>query len=162
MRASHTDRERAIDVLKAGFSEGRLGQPEYEQRLERAQNAQTYGELHLLLADLPQGPLPLPTPTPQQFAQPQAYVAQPVPRTFLPPPQTNGSAIGALVCGVLTPMYGLTAIPAIILGHKAKAEIRRTGERGEGLATAGLVLGWVTLGFVAVVLVIVAAVALGR
>ncbi|WP_372452103.1 DUF1707 and DUF4190 domain-containing protein [Streptomyces oryzae] len=138
MRASHTDRERAIDVLKAGFSEGRLGQAEYEQRLARASQAQTYAELGVLIADLPQGPVPVPAPQP---AYPE------VPRTFLPapPPRTNGTAIGALVCGVLTPMYGLTAIPAVILGHKAKAEIRRTGEQGDGLATAGLVLGWLAI-----------------
>lgn len=143
MRASHTDRERAIDVLKAGFSEGRLGQEEYEQRLARASQAQTYADLSVLIADLPQGPVPVPVPAPQP-----TYPV--VPRTFLPapPPSTNGSAIGALVCGILTPMYGLTAIPAVILGHKAKAEIRRTGEQGDGFATAGLVLGWLAIGTV--------------
>ncbi|WP_344528180.1 DUF1707 and DUF4190 domain-containing protein [Streptomyces albiaxialis] len=153
MRASHTDRERAIDVLKAGFSEGRLRQEEYEARLTRASNAETYGELHALLADLPQGPVPMPAPAPVQYVQPQPPVA----RTFLPAPmpKTNGSAIGALVCGILTPMYGLTAIPAVILGHKAKAEIRRTGEEGTGLATAGLVLGWLAIG-VAVLVILIA------
>ncbi|WP_369201369.1 DUF1707 and DUF4190 domain-containing protein [Streptomyces sp. PU-14G] len=156
MRASHTDRERAIDVLKAGFSEGRLGQAEYEQRLTRASQAQTYAELQMLLADLPQGPVPMP-PAPQP---PPAY--QPVPRTFLPappPPRTNGMAIGALVCGILTPMYGITALPAVILGHLAKAQIRRSGEEGSGFATAGLVLGWLAIGFtLAIILAVVASV----
>ncbi|NSC23336.1 DUF1707 and DUF4190 domain-containing protein [Streptomyces albus subsp. chlorinus] len=144
MRASHADRERAIDVLKAGFSEGRLGQAEYEQRLTRATHAQTYAELNVLLADLPQGPVPMP---PAQQAPP-AY--QPVPRTFLPtpPPKTNGTAVGALICGILTPMYGITAIPAVILGHVAKSQIRRSGEDGAGFATAGLVLGWLAIGAV--------------
>lgn len=153
MRASHMDRERAIDVLKAGFSEGRLSQVEYEQRLARAQNAQTYSELHLLLSDLPQGPVPLPSPTPQQYAHPPA----PVPHTFLPaPPRTNGKAVGALVCGVLSPMtYGLTAIPAVILGHTAKAEIRRTRDRGDQLATGGLILGWIAIGLIGAVLLAV-------
>lgn len=144
MRASHTDRERAIDVLKAGFSEGRLGQAEYEQRLTRATSAQTYGELNLLIGDLPQGPVPMPMPPPLPV---QVQQNAPVARTFLPaPPKTNGAAIGALVCGVLTPMYGLTAIPAVILGHVAKAQIKRTGEEGTGLATGGLVLGWLAIG----------------
>jgi uncharacterized membrane protein len=31
---------------------------------------------------------------------------------------------------------------AIIFGHVAKAQIRRTGERGSGMATAGLALGY--------------------
>ncbi|GAA2625056.1 hypothetical protein GCM10009863_44570 [Streptomyces axinellae] len=155
MRASHSDRERTIDVLKAGFSEGRLSQAEYEQRLTRASQSQTYAELNVLIADLPQGPMAMPRPV---QAQPQYPV---VARTFLPaqpPPRTNGSAIGALVCGILSPMYGLTAIPAVVLGHKAKAEIRRSGEEGAGLATAGLVLGWLAIGFaLAFILAVVAA-----
>ncbi len=158
MRASHADRERTIDVLKAGFVEGRLGKAEYEQRLTRAQQAQTYGELHALIADLPQGPMAVPAPAPQQYPQPQHY--QPaVPRTFLPPPpQTNNSAVAAMICGVLTPFYGITAIPAVILGHKARAEIRRSGEKGDGLAMAGLTLGWLAIGL-GIMLVLVVAVA---
>ncbi|HSX98402.1 MAG TPA: DUF1707 domain-containing protein, partial [Streptomyces sp.] len=34
--AAHADRERAVDVLRAGFGEGRLQQDEYERRVERA------------------------------------------------------------------------------------------------------------------------------
>jgi hypothetical protein len=145
MRASDADRERAADVLKAGFAEGRLNKEEYDQRLERVHASSTYGELHTLLADLPQGPEPMPR---QPQMQPQM---QPVPQTFWAvPPQlapTNGSATGALICGVLTPLtWGLTAVPAVILGHKARSEMRRTGERGEGFAVAGLVLGYLAIG----------------
>ncbi|OKH97309.1 hypothetical protein A6A06_32560 [Streptomyces sp. CB02923] len=137
MRASHADRERAVDVLKAGFAEGRLPQQEYEQRIGHAYQAQTHAELQLLVADLPQGPVPQ-----SQFGPPPA-----VPPAFMPvrpmPVPTNGSATGALICGVLTPVtWGLTSIPAVILGHKARAEIRRTGERGDGQAVAGMILGW--------------------
>jgi hypothetical protein len=42
---------------------------------------------------------------------------------------------------------GLTAIPAVILGHVARGQIRRTGERGHGMATTGLVLGWLGIAF---------------
>ncbi|MTE20525.1 DUF1707 domain-containing protein [Streptomyces sp. TRM43335] len=158
MRASNADRERTIDVLKAGYAEGRLGHAEYEQRMGRAHQAQTYGELHALVADLPQGPMAVPPPSPQQYPQPYQAVA--VPRTFLPPPpRTNNSAVGALICGVLIPFYGLTAVPAVILGHKARAEIRRTGEKGDGMAMAGIVLGWLTIGLGA--LAVVALVMLG-
>ncbi|MFI1160666.1 DUF1707 and DUF4190 domain-containing protein [Streptomyces sioyaensis] len=142
MRASHADRERTVDVLKAGFAEGRLQQPEYEQRITRAYQAQTHAELQMLVADLPQGPVP----------QAQFLPQRPVPATFMPmhmppPVSTNSSATGALVCGIMTPVtWGLTAIPAVILGHKARAEIRRTGERGDGQALAGLVLGWLGIG----------------
>jgi hypothetical protein len=40
-------------------------------------------------------------------------------------------------------MFGpLATIPAIVLGHVARHQIRRTGEQGAGLALAGLILGW--------------------
>ncbi|WP_371577736.1 DUF1707 and DUF4190 domain-containing protein [Streptomyces sp. NBC_01314] len=138
--AAHADRERAVDVLKAGFSEGRLPMDEYERRVERAYKARTVGELSLLVADLPQGPSGM---------QPTA-MAPMVPRTFMPapvlPPPTNGKAVGSMVCGVLTTMtLGLTGIPAVILGHSARSEIKRTGEGGEGFALAGIILGWLSV-----------------
>ncbi|QOV36277.1 DUF1707 and DUF4190 domain-containing protein [Streptomyces ferrugineus] len=135
MLASHADRERAVDVLRAGFGEGRLEQPEFEKRVARAYTARTVGELALLVADLPQGPMPQPAPV------------TPVPRTFLPVsrPQTNGKAVGSAVCGVLCLVsFGLTGIPAVVLGHAARSEIRRTGESGDALALTGLVLGWLS------------------
>jgi hypothetical protein len=143
MLAAHADRERAVDVLKAGFSEGRLPQDEYERRVERAYKARTVGELSLLVADLPQGPSGM-----QPTAM--AHMAPMVPRTFMPapvpPPLTNGKAVGSMVCGVLTTMtLGLTGIPAVILGHTARAEMKRTGEGGEGFALAGLILGWLSV-----------------
>src|SRR5580698_2822829 len=45
MRAASVDRERAVDVLKAGFAEGRLTQDEYNDRMAKAYAARTYGEL---------------------------------------------------------------------------------------------------------------------
>jgi uncharacterized membrane protein len=135
MLASHADRERAVDVLRAGYGEGRMEQDEFEKRVARAYAARTVGELALLVSDLPQGPVP----------QPAAVT--PVPRTFLavPRPQTNGKAVAAAVCGLLClPTMGLTGIPAVVLGHAARAEIRNSGEAGDGLALTGLVLGWVS------------------
>jgi hypothetical protein len=60
--------------------------------------------------------------------------------------RTNPSAIAALVCGILT-FCGLApaVIAAIILGHKALRQIRRTGDDGYGLAKAGLILGYLAL-----------------
>ncbi|MFJ7076162.1 DUF1707 and DUF4190 domain-containing protein [Streptomyces sp. NPDC098781] len=135
MLASHADRERAVDVLRAGFGEGRLAQPEFEQRVTRAYTARTVGELALLVADLPQGPMPHPAPV------------TPVPGTFLASParQTNSKAVGSAVCGVLCLVsFGLTGIPAVVLGHAARTEIRRTGQSGDALALTGLVLGWLS------------------
>ncbi|MEU2561772.1 DUF1707 and DUF4190 domain-containing protein [Streptomyces longispororuber] len=140
MLAGHSDRERAVDVLRAGFAEGRLQQDEYERRVERAYGARTVGELGLLVADLPQGPTGFPQQVPQQFA-PR------VPPTFLPAPApTNGKATAAMVCGIATFFtFGASAVPAVVLGHMARAEIRRTHEHGDGQAVAGLALGWLAI-----------------
>ncbi|MGW3289286.1 DUF1707 and DUF4190 domain-containing protein [Streptomyces sp. NPDC001002] len=135
MLASHADRERAVDVLRAGFGEGRLEKGEFDRRVERVYAARTVGELSLLVADLPLGPVPHPAPV---TAVPRTFLPQPVPRT-------NGKAVGAAICGVLClPTFGLTGIPAVVLGHTARTEIRRTGESGDGLALTGLVLGWLS------------------
>ncbi|GAA2511401.1 DUF1707 and DUF4190 domain-containing protein [Streptomyces longisporus] len=148
--ASHADRERAVDVLRAGYGEGRLDKGEFDRRVGRAYAARTVGELALLVADLPQGPVPV------------NQAAPAVPATFLAaPPPTNGKAVGSLVCGILTFFTaGLTGLPAVILGHSARSEMQRTGERGEGLAMTGLVLGWLSVAGWALVITILIAAAL--
>ncbi|MFF3344605.1 DUF1707 and DUF4190 domain-containing protein [Streptomyces sp. NPDC002779] len=153
MLASHADRERAVDVLRAGFGEGRMEQPEFEKRVARAYAARTVGELGLLVADLPNGPVP------QQV--PFLAVPHPAPYYAVPRPRTNGKAVGAGVCGLLCLVsFGLTGIPAVVLGHSARAEIRRTGEGGDALALTGLVLGWLsTAGWVLVLTLLMVAAA---
>ncbi|MFC7218959.1 DUF1707 and DUF4190 domain-containing protein [Streptomyces polyrhachis] len=152
MRASDADRERTVDVLRAGFAEGRLSKVEYDERVGLVFRAQTYGELHRLVGDLPQGPLPgmgAPGYGPSRFGM----------QMPLPPPvrKTNSTATASLILGVLSPMTcGVTGIPAAITGHVARREIRRTGEGGEGMALAGIILGWLTVA--SYVLVILAAI----
>jgi len=75
-----------------------------------------------------------------------------------PATKTNGLAIAALVCGIGQILLGLIAgIPAIIMGHIARRQIRQTGEGGAGMAMAGLVLGY--LGVALSVIFIIAIVA---
>lgn len=51
-----------------------------------------------------------------------------------------------MVCGILcVATGGLTGLPAVVLGHMAQSEIRRTGEAGDGMALTGLVLGWLSV-----------------
>src|ERR1017187_366845 len=69
LRASTADRERAADVLKAAFAEGRLDRDEFEERAGRAQQSRTYSELAALTADLPAGPLGALTPHLAHLAQ---------------------------------------------------------------------------------------------
>lgn len=85
----------------------------------------------------PLPPPPAPSPLPVAGSTPTP-----------PPPATSGLAIASLVCGigifVLLPLFFLLAPAAVVLGHVAKARIRRSGGRlaGAGLATAGLILGY--------------------
>jgi DUF1707 SHOCT-like domain len=54
-RASHADRDRVIDLLKAAFAHGRLTKDELDERLGQALAARTYAELAALTADLHPG-----------------------------------------------------------------------------------------------------------
>jgi len=141
MRAASADRERAVDVLKAGFTEGRLTQDEYNDRMGRAYASRTYGELTALTADLPAGAMPAVWPASAPAYQPSMA--------------TNSLARASLILGVAEFFsMGLTAIPAVICGHLAKSEMRQTGQRGDGMATAGLVLGYMAIIFWGIVVVL--------
>ena len=129
LRASDADRDRAAEVLKSGYADGRLTKEEYDVHLNQVYEARTNAELMSVTSQLPGGGVAL-------------YAPEPPPRTN--PPRTNPLAVAALVCGIgqfFT--LGLGTIPAVILGHMSHRQIRRTGEQGRGMATAGLVLGWI-------------------
>jgi type IV pilus assembly protein PilA len=81
----------------------------------------------------------------------------PVVAGSLGPQQTGGKAIASLVCGCFS-FSVLTAIPAVVLGHLSLSEIRKSAGRlrGEGLAIAGLVLGYLGLVCIPFILIIAA------
>ncbi len=68
----------------------------------------------------------------------------------VPQPKTSGLAIASLICGItawtILPIF-LTAIAAVITGHMAKKEIKASGGTlsGGGMATAGLILGYLNI-----------------
>ncbi|MER5862529.1 DUF1707 and DUF4190 domain-containing protein [Kitasatospora sp. NPDC002040] len=142
MRAGHTDRERAVDVLKAAYAEGRLSADEYGVRFDAAQRAKTYGQLAYLVSDLPVGPVVMPMAAPA-FGAPMMAP----PPVFAPRPRHNPLAVTSLVLGLLCiPSFGLFGIPAVVTGHVAKSQLCRSDEQGDGMAVAGLVLGWLSVG----------------
>ena len=53
MRASHADRERVIDLLKAAFVQGRLDRDELDERVGQALMSRTHAELAAVTADIP-------------------------------------------------------------------------------------------------------------
>lgn len=68
----------------------------------------------------------------QPYGAPAPYGAP----MYSPTPTTNTLAILSLVFAFVFPIAG------IVMGHIAKRQIKETGEQGDGLATAGLWLGY--------------------
>ena len=107
--AGSADRERAVGVLRAAFTEGRLNQDELDDRVARAYAARTYGDLWALIADLPAGPLPYPGGMPY-------YQASPV----VPPsaePDTSWHSAAALVITALVIFTLAALVTAIATAH---------------------------------------------
>jgi hypothetical protein len=70
-------------------------------------------------------------------------------------PETNGKAIASLVLGLVF-ACGIGSILALVFGHQAKNEIEASNgtQGGEGMATAGIVLGWIGVGLAIFYLII--------
>ena len=146
MRASDRDRDSANSLLQVAYAEGRLTKDEYDDRTGRLLRSQTYGQLQALTADLP-GHFPGAPMAPQMVQY--AAASQ----------RTNPLDTNSLACGIGQLFFWfLAAIPAVVLGHMARRQIRETGEAGDGMAMAGLVLGYI--GIVLTVLFVAGAVVL--
>ncbi|MBV9098909.1 MAG: DUF4190 domain-containing protein, partial [Frankiaceae bacterium] len=109
---------------------------------------------------------PPPYGYPPPYGQPPPYGAPP-PYGYPPygqggwggypaPPPTNGLAVASMVLGIVW-IYWIGSILALIFGYVARSQIRHRGQNGDGMAIAGIVLGWVGI----VTLVFVVIVALG-
>jgi hypothetical protein len=98
----------------------------------------------------------------------QAPGVAPPPPTFTPstpyapgmaqPTSTNGLAVAAMVLGILW-IYWIGSTLALVFGYVAKGQIDRSAGRqtGRGVAIAGIVLGWIGFGFLALFLVLAVA-----
>ena len=77
LRASHSDREHVVDVLKAAFVQGRLTKDEFDMRVGQTFASRTYAELAALTADIPAGLIgaqPLRKPARAQAPHPENKV----------------------------------------------------------------------------------------
>jgi Domain of unknown function (DUF4190) len=105
---------------------------------------------------------PLPAPRPAYYAPggiaspstpgspaPMPYGAYPAGYGFATD-RTNTLAVVSLVLGLLS-----FTLLAIIFGHVALSQIKRTGERGRGMAVAGAVLGYAWTGIVLIYLLVI-------
>lgn len=85
-----------------------------------------------------------PGPRPPQW---QPYY-QPYPVVMAPPP-TSGMAVAALILGLLSVGGGFCLILppflAVAFGHMARGDTKRGARGGNGMAVAGLIMGYVCL-----------------
>lgn len=68
-------------------------------------------------------------------------------------PVTNGMAIASMVLGILW-LYWIGSVLALVFGYMAKRQIDESHgtQTGRGMAIAGIVLGWIGIGFIAIFL----------
>jgi hypothetical protein len=88
MRAGDSDRQAVADKLKLALDEGRLDLAEYDERLQQAYAAKTYGDLDGLLDDLPATSV-----TPRAATAPASTPAPP------PEPRRTGQLVRATLGG---------------------------------------------------------------
>jgi uncharacterized membrane protein len=107
LRASHADREQAIEVLKTAFAQGRLTKDEFGTRVGQAFASKTYAELTEVTADLPAGLM---------AARPPRQLARTRPRVTMNGALSGGAftMIAALV-GLLTAIMSRNAIAVIFV-----------------------------------------------
>jgi type II secretory pathway pseudopilin PulG len=74
--------------------------------------------------------------------------------------ETDTKAVLSLILGILAvfPLWLLAGIPAIVLGHLSKSSIRQSMGRlkGDGMATAGLIMGYFSVAAIPIVMIIAA------
>lgn len=116
-------RERAIDVPKATFAEGRLTREEHAERVERAYGSRTYAELAAVSGDLPAGP-PGALPPPAQH-DPARSLPRPAGRA------ASGLALAALNI-LLTVVLVFVAVANRRLGSGVQSANASGGRAGAG------------------------------
>ena len=141
LRASHADRERAIDVLKAAFAEGRLDQEEYTDRVGQAQVSRTYADLGALVADLPVGPFGTLAPAPSAAGPlPMPAPPPPPPPGLMPSPRASMTplVIAALIAAIMAPTIAIPVLAVVACINVARSGPGRP--RRVRLAVAGVIL----------------------
>lgn len=140
MRPGHADRDKVVERLQEAFADGRLGDEEYDERLQRALSAKTFGELAELTRDIPGERLP--QPMSGRF---------PVPVGRRPDMRPVASAA---LAGVGFFGFGpLGWIPAVVLGHQALRSLPKNDDR-RPLAVLGVALGWAGIGLMVLAMLV--------
>lgn len=69
--------------------------------------------------------------------------------------RTNGFSIASMVLGILW-LYWVGSILALVFGYIARRQIRQAQgqQSGDGMAIAGIVLGWIGIGVLLLLIVL--------
>lgn len=113
LRASHADRERVIDTLKAAYVYGLVTKEEFEARVVQTFAARTYAELAIITADIPAGLAPAPAPL-----RPAPATAGP-PAAASPTPGQRAVVATAVLAGLLffaAFFAGNSMVPPMLVG----------------------------------------------
>lgn len=86
-------------------------------------------------------------PVYQQYGQPYYVPQQPWPQAGM-----NGMAIASMVLGILW-LYWVGSVLALIFGYIARSQIKQRRQDGDGMAIAGIILGWIGVAALLVVLI---------
>ena len=95
-----------------------------------------------------QDPYAYPTTTPSyqvQPAYPAAGYGQQYGPAYVVARPTNGLAIASLVCSLAGFLIAISFPVGAIMGHIARRQIAESGEQGDGMALAGIIVGWIGL-----------------
>jgi|GEM_PF-5363113 hypothetical protein len=95
--------------------------------------------------DQPLKPSPYATPTYPTDAPYPTYEGQYYPPDYPPQPRPlNGYALASLVISITSLMSCLVFLSPVgaILGHVAHRQIAERNEQGAGMATVGIIIGW--------------------
>jgi uncharacterized protein DUF1707/uncharacterized protein DUF4190 len=130
MRATDADRERINTELQNAYADGRLTWEEFDARASKLVVAKTHDQLAVLTTDL-RRPVPY-RPNPAAFA-PVRTGTNPLP----------GISLAFGIGQPFLPIIG--AIIAIVCGHVGRSQLKKTDQPGDGLALAGLILGYLGL-----------------
>jgi hypothetical protein len=139
LRASHADREQAIDALKAAFVQGRLTKDEFDLRIGTALASRTCADLACLTADIPASPAARPRPAREPARKPARHsngrkaVAAAVALVLVAAPSMGGVAEATqagshavrlvfmivLACLLATPAAGIFMLCSVRTGRAA-------------------------------------------
>lgn len=142
LRASHADRNQAIERLKAAFVHGRLTKDELETRAAQAFSARTYADLSALTADLPAEPAVAKPPSQPAPAQPRrpvhpsikvgAGVLALVTTAWIIVAIVTGAPAGFFVGTLLIIVFGIPAATVVALPILAVLELESRRRKRSG------------------------------